>query len=121
LQIAKTDALVATLVDAVPPVEPSEAEQREVFDALTYQGQLVSQSAPFDQVRSLLGQARIGRELAVRALFNSAVSKYHLTVNPRYVPLVYHLNVPVTAPSGAVAMSVLAIRVGPESVVPERV
>jgi hypothetical protein len=116
--LAETSAVVQALSQTVTPVQPTEADQREIFNALSFQGQQVSKSLKFEAVRDLLDQQQIGRGLAVRTLLNDAVTTYHVTVNPRYAPLRYLLQVSVADRSGAVANSLVAIPLGPGSVVP---
>jgi hypothetical protein len=118
--LAEANAVVQTLSEQAAPVQPTEADQREVFAGLTYQGQLVSKFQKFESIRALLGQEQIGRGLAVRGLLNDAIAKYHVTVNPRYAPLQYLLKVSVADESGAVATSLVAIPLGARSVASAR-
>jgi hypothetical protein len=114
--VAEASAIVQALSATVAPLPPSEEFQREVFDGLTFQGQLVSKYTKFEQIRELLSQEQIGSGFAVRALLDQAVAKAHVTVNPRYVPLRYPLVVTVADPQGNEATSLVFVPLGAGSV-----
>jgi hypothetical protein len=118
--LAESNAVVQALSEQVTPVQPTEEDQREVYEGLTFQGQLVSKFQKFEAVRQLLDQEQIGRGLAVRGVFNEALAKYHVTVNPKYAPLRYLLKVNVSDQAGNVATSLVAIPLGTGSVASTR-
>jgi hypothetical protein len=118
--IADASAVVQALSATVPPVPPTEEFQREVFAGLTFQGQLVSKYTKFEQIRQLLSQEQIGSGFAVRSVLDQAVTKAHVTVNPRYVPLRYPMVVTVADPQGNEATSLVFIPLGAGSVASTR-
>jgi hypothetical protein len=117
--VAELDATVQTLIEQLPPVQPSEAQQREVFTNLLVNGQ--SGVDDFERVRPLLTQDVIGAQLALRDALREAAVRYHVTVNPRYAPLAYPIKFVVAATAGLTVSSSLAVPLGqPTGPVPVR-
>jgi hypothetical protein len=70
---------------------PSEADQREVYDNLLFNGEPVQD--PFEEVRQFFTQEAIGTAVGARDLLTDVVADSDVAINPRY-RLVH--QVPVT-------------------------
>jgi hypothetical protein len=106
-------AVVAAFEGTVTPIEPTEADQREVYESLTVNGQPIPN--PFDEVRPFLTKESIGRPLALRTVFTDMLAAAKVTVNPRYAPLRYPVQVRVGQVTGFVSLPL-----GRDSVVSDR-
>ncbi len=102
--IAGTAVALQALAGTVAPVEPSEAEQREVYDNLSYDGELPA----FDQVRQYLNREALGQELGLRGVLADGVQRFHVEVNPRYAPLAYQIPIQLGQVSGYVSVPILS-------------
>jgi hypothetical protein len=100
--IAECNSALAAFGKSVTPANPTEAQQREVYDTLTVQGQAVT--LPFEQAKSLLGQDAIGGVIALRAKVADLVKRADVTINPQYAPLVFQFAVNVQDANGYVSL-----------------
>ncbi len=92
---ADADAALQALQPLGSPQQPTEAEQREVYETVKEQAEAQgAQIAPFDQVKDLLDSPQMRTALAVRPLLRDALKKYDVVVNPRYQPV--GVSVPFT-------------------------
>jgi outer membrane murein-binding lipoprotein Lpp len=107
---AEFNATVQALSGELQPVEPTEADQREVYAHLLVNGQRAD--LPFEQVRPLLTQDVVGSQLALRAVLAEAAARYHVTINPRYGPPSYTIDVLVAATRGLTMTSSLTVPFG---------
>lgn len=87
--------VVMALQAATTAVDPTEAEQRQVFESLRYQGQRVSDS--FESLQPAFTRDSIGHPVALGRWLNEGVSRYRATVNPRYAPLAWQVSVQLTS------------------------
>ena len=97
-----------TLTQAVDPVTPTEADQREVFDSLVDQGQLAGRK--FEQIQVSLTAELLGRHLGLRNVLIDAVERYHVVVNPRYAPLSLPVEIQLGSQMSAYVMISLVKR-----------
>ena len=105
-------ALVRQYVDAVAaygaiqplgtPQEPTDADKREVFASLIQQ-QVVTPDQ-YDQVKAQIDSPEMRARLGLRAVLRDALSRYRVTVNPRYQPL--ELSMPFTLANITATVSV---------------
>ncbi|GAB3139623.1 hypothetical protein GCM10027290_09120 [Micromonospora sonneratiae] len=79
---ATFNAAVEAVDRTAPSVEPTEADQREVYSHLTVQGVPISDS--FESARPHLGQQQIGKAVGLRNLLRDALDEADVTVNPQY-------------------------------------
>lgn len=93
---AEFDSVMAGLRQSLAPVEPSEADQREVYENLEFQGQRVT--VPFEQVRGALTVETMGRAVAERDLLAAVVAQADVRVQPGY-ELVHQVVVPLGGPT----------------------
>lgn len=105
--VAEYFAVMTPLQQTIAPAEPTEADQREVYDRLVAAGQT---SVPFAEARQALTADVIGEAVAVRNLFREILAGVEVRVNPRY-EAVY--QVPVEFPGG---QSWLAVPLGDSAV-----
>ena len=88
---ADTDAVMTALQQSLSPVEPTEDDQRELYASLTYLNQAITD--PFEDVQPFLGKDIVGDELALRDLLEDGIERYGITINPRYAPLTWQVEV----------------------------
>jgi len=98
----ETSAVMQAIAQTVTPVEPTEADQREVHSSLTVDGQRITN--PFEDVRGRLTKETIGVPLAIRKALADEVAKSDVTVNPRYAPLVFPIQVTVSNAMGSASV-----------------
>ncbi len=98
--VAESFAVMTPLQGTVTPVEPSEADQREVYDRLVAAGQT---SVPFAEAQQVLTADVLGEAVAIRNLFREILDGVKVRVNPRY-DAVY--QVPVEFPGGQTWLAV---------------
>lgn len=97
-----TSAVVSTFQGKVAPIEPTEADQREVFNNLSVNGGKLEES--FEEVKPYLTMEAIGGALAVRTTLQDAIKGADVTVNPRYAPLVYPVQLQIGQVNGWVSI-----------------
>lgn len=97
--LGDTRTALAALAATVAPADPTEAQQRDVYDSLVALGVNV----PFEEVRPSLTRDAIGREVELAGLLRSSIVRYHVVVNPRYAPLTYRIPVRIPTPAGQVS------------------
>jgi hypothetical protein len=85
------------------PQVPTEADKREVFQALVDQRQISGDR--YDDVKAQLDSPELRQALGLRSAIRDALHKYEVTVNPRYEPL--GIPIPFTLAGGQVSTSVL--------------
>jgi hypothetical protein len=83
-------SVMGTLSANSTPGQPSEADQREVFENLRVDGQQLPQ--PFEEVQRFLTAEALGSAVGLRDLLVQVVGEAEVTVNPRY-QLVYRVPV----------------------------
>jgi hypothetical protein len=71
---------------------PSEADQREVYDNLLFNGEPVQD--PFEEVQQFFTQEAIGTAIGTRDLLTQVVADGDVTINPRY-RLVHQVQVTI--------------------------
>jgi hypothetical protein len=98
----ETISVLQALEQTVTPVNPSEADQREVYKNLTVNGQPVTD--PFENVQQYLTTETIGRSLGVRKVLSEHIDKSNVVVNPRYTPMRFPIEVRVGQVPGVVYM-----------------
>jgi hypothetical protein len=79
--VAAHRAVIDALREQVEPVEPSEADQREVYDNLVVAGLT---TASFEEVRQVLTGEVLGEVVALRDLLRQVVDAVDIQLNPRY-------------------------------------
>ncbi|MPZ25985.1 MAG: hypothetical protein GEV12_05930 [Micromonosporaceae bacterium] len=82
---------LGVLQRTVEAVEPSETEQREVYDNLVAEGLT---TVPFEEARAVLNQELMGQQVSIRNLLADVVDRAGVRVSPAY-DLVYRVPVPV--------------------------
>ncbi|MGH3682971.1 MAG: hypothetical protein ACRDT2_22310 [Natronosporangium sp.] len=82
---------LGVLQRTVQPVEPSETDQREVYDNLVAEGLT---TVPFEEARAVLNRQLMGQQVSMRNLLAEVVDRAGLRVSPAY-DLVYRVPVPV--------------------------
>lgn len=82
---------LGVLQGTVQPVEPSETDQREVYDNLVAEGLT---TVPFEQARAVLNRDLMGQQVSMRNLLSGVVDQVGVRVSPAY-DLVYRVPVPV--------------------------
>ncbi|QSB14271.1 hypothetical protein JQS43_22615 [Natronosporangium hydrolyticum] len=87
-------AVLGMMQATVTPAEPSEDDQREVYDGLVERGLT---SAPFEEAQEVLTAELMGQQVAMRDLLREALERAETRVRPDH-DLVYQL--PVTVGSG---------------------
>jgi hypothetical protein len=87
--VAAHRAVMDALREQVEPVEPSEADQREVYDNLVVAGLT---TASFEEVRQVLTGEVLGEVVALRDLLRQVVDAVDIQLNPRY-QLTYQIPV----------------------------
>jgi len=91
--IVDSNAVLNSLAQTVTPVEPTEAEQRELYEHLTVNNAPVSN--PFDDVKKYLTKEVVGPRLALRSTLVEMFKQADVVVNPLFAPLTYQIPVPV--------------------------
>ncbi|HLU45676.1 MAG TPA: hypothetical protein VKZ67_11780 [Natronosporangium sp.] len=89
--VAEFYAVMSVIQAIAEPVEPSEADQREVYDHLVAEG--LTRSS-FDDAKQVLTQEVMGHQVAIRDLIVEALALAKVRVNPRF-DFVYKVPVPV--------------------------
>jgi hypothetical protein len=92
--VAEYFAVMTPLESTVDPVEPTEADQREIYDNLVASGQT---TVPFAEAQQVLTIDTIGEAVAVRNLFLDILAEVEVRVDPRYGGV---YQVPVEFPGG---------------------
>lgn len=90
-------AVMTVLHAQVEPAEPTEADQREVYDHLVADG-LTDSS--FEEAQEVLTPALLGEWVGLRDLLRDVVDEAEVWVNPRYDP-VYRVPVPMGEGGGS--------------------
>lgn len=75
-------SVLNALGQAAEPGEPSEADQREVYEHLEFQGQPVD--VPFEEVQPLLTVDLLGGPVGVRDLLATVIERAEVRVQPGY-------------------------------------
>ena len=83
-------AVLDGLGSSLTPVDPTEAEQREVYSHVDAGG---GQLRPFEDVRDQLGKDAIGLPIALQRELKELVVAGKVQVNPRYAPVSFPVNV----------------------------
>jgi hypothetical protein len=96
----ETISVLQTIEQTVAPVDPTEADQREVYQNLTINGQPVTD--PFENVQQFLTAETIGRSLGVRKVLSEQLDRSDVVVNPRYTPMRFPIEVRVGQVPGVV-------------------
>jgi hypothetical protein len=87
---AETSAYLMALRAQATSQTPTEADMQEVY--ARYVELAGAEAAPYDQIRqALLGLPEYAQALGLRTELLAALSRYGLTVNPRYTPLIFPL------------------------------
>jgi hypothetical protein len=85
---AQADAWNTLISGKTPPVTPTDADLRQVFDRALAAG--LVQEGSYDQIKPQLEQIeQLGQGVAVRNVLADAAKRYNTTVNPRYAPAEY--------------------------------
>jgi hypothetical protein len=80
--VGKFFAAISAVQNAIAPVPPSEADQRELYDNLVSQGL----TTPFAEIQVVLTVDAVGEWVAMRDQIAAAVAAADIEVNPRYQP-----------------------------------
>jgi len=80
--VAEFFAVISAVQNAIVPVPPSEADQRELYDNLVSQGL----TTPFEELQGVLTAEAVGEWVAMRDQIAAAVGQADIQINPRYQP-----------------------------------
>lgn len=92
--VAEYFAVMTPLQNTVEPAEPTEADQRAIYDNLVASEQT---TVPFAEAQQTLTKDTVGEAVAVRNLFRAILAEVKVRVSPHY-EAVY--QVPVEFPGG---------------------
>lgn len=91
--LASTNAVVGAVQRSVPPVAPTEADQREAHSHLTVQGNPVKDD--FESVRQFFDEKQMGQAVGIRNLLNEIVERADISINPMYGEVTYQVPVQI--------------------------
>ena len=100
---AEADAGLHAIAQIGTPQAPTEADKHEVFASLVDANRV--QPDQYDQVKDQLDSPDMRSALGLRPVIRDAMSRYQVSVNPRYQPL--GLPVPLTLAQGQVTTQVV--------------
>lgn len=78
--VAAFFSAISAVQNAIVPVPPSEADQRELYDNLVSQGL----ATPFEEIQGVLTADAVGEWVAMRDQIALAVAQADIHINPRY-------------------------------------
>jgi hypothetical protein len=105
------NAVLGALDQNVTPVEPTEADQRELYEHLTINGGPVSNS--FDEVKKYLTKEVVGPRLALRSTLVDLFKQADVAVNPLYAPLTYPIPVSVQNATAVISVPLSGVTTSP--------
>lgn len=85
-------AAMTAVQESLEPAEPTEADQREVYDSVVKQNLPV---VPFEDAKPSIDKGLCGKQIALRDVLRQQIQRFDITVNPRYAPVVLSIDVPV--------------------------
>ena len=103
-------AVINALKKSATVVEPTEADQREVYSHLSVGGR---QLPPFDEVRQYLTKESIGAELGLRTTLSDLLAAAKVQVNPLYTPLLYPIPVQIGQVPGFILAPLSGVTTSP--------
>jgi hypothetical protein len=105
------NAVLSALDGSVTPVEPTEADQRELYGHLTINGAPVTNT--FDDAKKYLTKEVVGPRLALRSTLVELLKQADVVVNPLYAPLTYPIPVPVQNATAIISVPLSGVATSP--------
>jgi hypothetical protein len=97
---------VGSLVNGVPPVQPTDEDVRDIYDAAKAGGVLANEITFEDAVQRIRGISDLPIRVGVMKAIQEASDKAGVVISPRYRPLVVDvLNLPFVVATGTTAVT----------------